>query len=1053
MALQLFIYPQNNPDGVYSVIPGTPSSSVTTTTTTQTAGGTEYVTDPKFTTTGASGMNSYATGGWVPSIESMAVTSQLPNSNWQAFYSNDTPCVFCSGLNPTNQRDETQPPTFGTYNSGSNYRLELNGPTLGMGFGSFRTGVYQKISGLVSGARYILRITFKPGWTAPSHADFIIGSNIVGSGAGNAIANNGSSIHTIPSQGVYNHASFSTNNNNGFHFGYNITGTIEQEFEALHTEEVLVLQWHNSAGDTGFIDEVSILEKGSSSPVYTTNTTTVTTPGTRASDPDDGQVMLDLMDDKNIPISLSIDNFKNVGEKPQSYSKAFNLPGTKHNNRIFNSLYDVTVSSGETKFGHFSLHRQTRAILKDNGFPIFEGHLKLISIKEKDGVPSYNVNLFSDSVSLKQALSKKTFAHFDGGALGGGLGLSELGHVYNRTNIIASWGGGLPITALPAGYTGAAGVAGATTTNVLKYPFCQWNTNFYPSTGTGTLPAFGSPVLTTLGDAFRPWIKLKYLWDRIFSEAGFSYSSDFINNAAGFNTDFTRIFMDFNWGKELSMQPSSSTVYASMVGNPSNVFADNVYSNIKMNSGFPAFTTSSGFLATPTTGIVSIGYNTSTNKFTATQTTTTYQFSADIYFDITANGSNTNGCFDTRVVHKDSGGNVLGQDTFNLCGSVGTAELWSYTGTWVLNATETIEFQCMNLTSTTSGYNGGTEQIGTGSGSSIGFNVPHIQAICDIDPQLSNGSLMQKRGTIKQWDFIKDILTMFNLVVMQDRDNPNNLIIEPYETVFIDESPSQYITIETLDWTEKVDIDSMDISPMKLKETVKFDYKKPKDYANKMYTDETGLQFGSFEIDASNFDMAKGEQKIQLKVFSPTFNTPVFDDWSVVLTVPHITGGEIDTGADGPLENNPRVLYDGTYHSSPQIPAGTGITLDPNEYHIPAHAGVAAANVSRFGLFSHLSEHPSDSTTLDLNFGTHQLVGYGGTAPVDNLFTMYWQSYFDELYHPDTRVVKLNINLSAEDISTFNFNSKIRIKNRLYRANKIDYKPEALSKVELILLP
>ena len=43
--------------------------------------------------------------------------------------------------------------------------------------------------------------------------------------------------------------------------------------------------------------------------------------------------------------------------------------------------------------------------------------------------------------------------------------------------------------------------------------------------------------------------------------------------------------------------------------------------------------------------------------------------------------------------------------------------------------------------------------------------------------------------------------------------------------------------------------------------------------------------------------------------------------------------------------------------------------------------------------------------------------------------------------------------LSENDISNFEFYDKIMIKNRLFRVDKINYKPDTLSTVELILLP
>ena len=44
---------------------------------------------------------------------------------------------------------------------------------------------------------------------------------------------------------------------------------------------------------------------------------------------DDGQVICDLYEDEDLPLTLSVDEFKNVAEKVQSYSKAFNLPAKK----------------------------------------------------------------------------------------------------------------------------------------------------------------------------------------------------------------------------------------------------------------------------------------------------------------------------------------------------------------------------------------------------------------------------------------------------------------------------------------------------------------------------------------------------------------------------------------------------------------------------------------------------------------------------------------------------------------------------------------------------
>ena len=46
----------------------------------------------------------------------------------------------------------------------------------------------------------------------------------------------------------------------------------------------------------------------------------------------------------------------------------------------------------------------------------------------------------------------------------------------------------------------------------------------------------------------------------------------------------------------------------------------------------------------------------------------------------------------------------------------------------------------------------------------------------------------------------------------------------------------------------------------------------------------------------------------------------------------------------------------------------------------------------------------------------------------------------------------LNVNLHAGDRNRFNFYDKVMIKNKEYRVNNIDYKPNDLSTVQFILI-
>jgi hypothetical protein len=246
---------------------------------------------------------------------------------------------------------------------------------------------------------------------------------------------------------------------------------------------------------------------------------------------EDGQVILDLYEDENIPLTLSVDDFKNVAEKVQSYSKAFNLPATKRNNQIFENLFELTRSA--QNFLTFNPYAKTKSVLKQDGFTLFEGYLRVLDIQDKEGEISYNVNLYSEVISFADTLKDKTFSQLD---------FTELEHLYNKTNIKLSWNdSGTGIT-----YTNSSTSGFRNAYSTLKYPFVDWTHQILISDGLGNNSTAGFPELTALEQAFRPFINIKYLIDRIFQDTEFTYESAFFNEA-----DFKKLYMDFNWGGTL----------------------------------------------------------------------------------------------------------------------------------------------------------------------------------------------------------------------------------------------------------------------------------------------------------------------------------------------------------------------------------------------------------------------------------------------------------------------------------------------------------------------
>ncbi len=837
--------------------------------------------------------------------------------------------------------------TGGSFTSANAATVTSGKITLDSASSTSLTGIYQLISNLQIGSTYVLKVQRLAGTTG-----------VVTLGHSGTWTVSGTTYNPLP-----------------FVILPNTVGTHTFTFTATHTEQVFLLNYVNDDNSNLEIGEVSIKEDVASAPTVDVFK--------------DGQVICDLYNESNIPLSLSVDDFKNVHEKKQSFSKPFRLPATKRNNKIFSSLFDVTKSVNDDIFS-FNPYKKTKSILKEDGYTIFDGYLTLIDVVDKQNEISYNVNLYGETITLADKLKDKKFKHID---------FTELSHNYNKTNIKQSFesnDGVSLISSLSTDSFAYNATLGVDKTDVIKYPFIKWNGDSYLDAG--------NVKLQTLEDAFRPFINCKYLLDRIITEAGFTYSSDFLNS-----TDFTKLFMDFNFGDSVpNLATGSMHVQIDAPTGASTIYAGTSYTTI-----IPLTTGQLGSNAPPLPQ-----YNTTTGVYTADVNNLQFGASYNVTIENTDSSSR-----DVTFSWVTSTGTEYDLTTVTLAAGTTSTISGGFSGA-LLASGETIQ-----------------PQFKATAGSVVKFTDYTGFSVISQTNLVSNNILNVLRGDLGQFEFLKGLFTMFNLLVIQDKQNSSNLIIEPYKSVFID-AASQYITHKTLDWTSKVDISEIKLKPLKLKKKVFLDFvEDSNDYPLGVYKNATGYQYGSEEIDASIFTGLYGETKVEAKPFSSTFVKPIFDGFTTEMTVPVIYKGNED-GTFESYDNKPRILYN----------IGK-VTMSNNTYYIPEQNSLSSENQSSFLQFSHLTETPTTANTKDYNFRTGQLIGSIGNTPIDNLYNTYWSPYYDELYNPDTRLVNIKIHLTPSDIANFEFYYTIRIKNREYRVNKIDYKPYELSSVELILIP
>ena len=873
-------------------------------------------------------------------------------------------------------------PNWPTYNSGE---IFLKGAGAGDNKPAI-TGIAQRIAGLTVGMEYTITVTI--GTVAavggvPSNNKLYFGCTFGNGDMINGVNGmTGTPLTSTPfAPGAYTPISPITASTSGQVF--------TRQFTAESEADVFVL--------SATLDNNIILGIDSVSIVYSHG-------GELSGIVGDGSVICDLYEDEDIPLTLSVDDFKNVAEKVQSYSKAFNLPSTKRNSRIFDHVFEITRSSQGTL--QFNPYIKTQCRLKEDGIVLFEGYLRLIDIQDKKGEISFNVNLYSEAVALADILKEREFYDLD---------FSELDHGYTRTNIQLSWSGGLSYT-----NTGTSGFRDGGT---VRYPFCDWEHQYIVQSN-------GNPELVNLEGTFRPFINVKYLIDRIFNQPAFpfSYTSTFLNTSL-----FGNLFMDFNWGDAETPRVFSNSGGLALKG----IFDLEAYYQTVDFDELNVF-----FNGPQTTLDTNFGYSGGT--FTATANNQVYSVNYDMLFYIKSGfGTST---FTCKWVHETTGGletnhgstgvlSISGGNTYNLTGNFSV----------MMNTGDTLKFKTIQ--------NSGAQMAISGSNTApfpyIGNNV---NVLTGANNTVGATLLQTLRGELNQWEFLKGIMNMFNLITIPDKTDPSNLIIEPYKDVFIENTSGTSLASRGIahDWTDKISIEEVKLTPLtdlNKKTTFKF-AEDDDDYAVNVYKrDNGGALWGSKVYDASGFTILEGEEEITAEPFGATFCKPLMSQYPDLI-IPSIYSYDSSDGTSSAFENSPRLLY------------LNGLVNLPFSYKIPSQNGVGSADVTQYLRFSHLTavptvvnNPPQSGDSQDFNFGDHQLVSAMGLTPVINLFTKYWLPYLGELYNADTRIMTLKVNLSPADISTFDMYSTVFIKNRQFRVNKIDYKPKDLSTVEFILIP
>ena len=500
------------------------------------------------------------------------------------------------------------------------------------------------------------------------------------------------------------------------------------------------------------------------------------------------QYDVDLYENAPINLNYRFTDVSQVNKSKGSFSQTFRVPATKDNLDFFGGVInpDVRESSGLIN-ATWNVKKKVRAELAYKTIPIMDGSIQLKRVvRQKKQYYDLELVFFGESVDIAQSIGQKKLSD---------LTLTTVDHDVTLVNIVASWfeSGSFPLN------------------GDVKYGIMDKGSNW-----SGEIWTSSDPLLQA---ELTPYLRAYYILNKIFTEAGFTISSTFLNTDA-----FQDIYMPlFSGGPDLlkSDDFGDNTAKVGLASNQTTttMFAETLQLVDTVDGGSDP----------------SSNFNNTTHKYTAP---------ANVFVLINAFALVSNGI--VRIVHTISSTETT-IHTFNGIGSFSNA---TPSDPLFMPSGSTLHMEVVDTTGS------GATVIGTDQayGGSTFLNLEFVS-----DP--ISGFTMDtalNMPDFKQIDFVSSLQKMFNLVFIPDALDPSTIKIEPFQD-FVASGTKK-------DWTSKLDFTSdivieptADIQFSKYK----FTHAEGQDFLNDAIQRGLGRVYGEMEILDLENDFSRGDYLTQ----------------------------------------------------------------------------------------------------------------------------------------------------------------------------------------------
>ena len=209
---------------------------------------------------------------------------------------------------------------------------------------------------------------------------------------------------------------------------------------------------------------------------------------------------LDLFADEDILLSNNVTGLFDIGVLPSDFTRQITLPGSKVNNAFFEHVYDISIDSPFL----FATNTKVPAYFDFDSVYLSNGYLQLnkVNVLANKFIDSYEVTIYGTLSSFGRDINRNFLTDLSS--------LTKYNHTASYESISASWNGDL--------FDGD-----------IRYPLADYGTGY--KFAAGDFQTFGmndvDGALTVQN--FKPAIRVKAVLDSIFEEAGYTYSSSFMN--------------------------------------------------------------------------------------------------------------------------------------------------------------------------------------------------------------------------------------------------------------------------------------------------------------------------------------------------------------------------------------------------------------------------------------------------------------------------------------------------------------------------------------------